>query len=64
MKYLKILLLILTTSAFLWSCQKNPLDEVNEGKWNKERNILGITFNGQVGDAVIDRTGDSATHQL
>jgi len=61
MKQIKILLLILTTAISLWSCQKDPLDEVNEGKWNKERNILGVTFNGQVGDAIIDRTGDSAT---
>lgn len=61
MKQIRILLLILTTAIALCSCQKDPLDEVNEGKWNKERNILGITFKGQVGDADINRTGDSAT---
>lgn len=61
MKHTRFLLLILSTTILMGSCQKDPLEEVSEGKWNKERNILGITFNGQVGDAVIERVGDAAT---
>jgi hypothetical protein len=61
MRQIKFFFLLLTVTSLMWSCQKDPLEEVSEGKWNKERNILGITFKGQVGDAVIDRTGDVAT---
>jgi hypothetical protein len=61
MKPIRTTLLILAAAASLWGCQKDPLEEVNEGKWNKERNIIDITFTGQVGDAVITRDGDNAT---
>lgn len=47
--------------SVLSACQKDPLDEVNDGNWNKEKNILGISFNGQVGNATITRNGDIAT---
>jgi len=56
-----ILILFAAGMPLLFSCQKDPLDEVNDGKWNKERNIIGITFNGQVGEAAITREGNTAT---
>ena len=43
------------------SCQKDPLDEVNSGIWNKERNIVDVSFRGQIGDITNYREGDSAT---
>jgi hypothetical protein len=61
MKTIKTILLILIAALSLQGCQKDPLREVNDGDWNKERNILGITFNGQVGDAAIARDGDDAS---
>lgn len=61
MKIIKNALIILTATLTLAGCQKDPLAEVNEGAWNKERNIIDITFNGQIGDATITRTNDAAT---
>jgi hypothetical protein len=61
MKTTKIIALTLAVTSLLSGCQKNPLDEVNAGKWNKERNVLDIEFTGQVGDAEISRDGDNAT---
>jgi len=61
MKTIKSTLMILAVTASLWGCQEDPLKEVNEGEWNNERNIIGITFNGQIGTADISRNGDDAT---
>lgn len=46
--------------AVLFACQKDPMDDVENGKWNKERNILNIVFQDQVGEAAIEREGDAA----
>lgn len=56
-----ILIMILASLSILTGCQKDPLDDVNSGTWNKERNIIDITFDGQVGDITRARAGDSAT---
>jgi len=61
MKTTKIITIILAVALTLYGCQKDPLADVNEGKWNKERNIIDITLNGQIGDALINRDGDAAT---
>jgi len=61
MKHIKILIIIMASLSLLTGCQKDPLDEVNSGTWNKERNIIDITFNGQIGDITQFREGDSAT---
>jgi len=60
MKSYKYLLVIMIT-AILSGCQKDPLSEINDGAWNKERNILNISFAGQVGSTTIKRIGDTAT---
>ncbi len=60
MKTIKTILLFLTVLVTSWGCQKDPLAEINEGDWNKERNIIDITFNGQIGEATITRDGDNA----
>ena len=58
------LFIITTVALLLFSCKKDPLSEVDSGDWNHERNIIGIRFNGQVGDATIVRNGDTATIQF
>jgi hypothetical protein len=61
MKTIKTTLLLIAAALSLCGCQKDPLKEVNDGKWNKERNVLDISFNGQVGAAVIMRDSENAT---
>lgn len=48
-------------AATLSGCQKDPLKDIDDGSWNKERNILNIGFSGQIGKATIVRNGDEAT---
>ena len=60
MKTYKYILVIMIT-AILSGCQKDPLSVVNDGAWNKERNILNISFAGQVGSTTITRDGNTAT---
>lgn len=48
-------------SLLLWSCEKDMMDDVDNENWNNERNILGIAFKGQIGEAIINRDGDDAT---
>ncbi|WP_199734647.1 hypothetical protein [Flavobacterium sp. RSP15] len=52
--YIVLTLVLLTQSA----CQKDPLEEVINGNWNNERNILSIKFENQVGNAEIIRIDD------
>jgi len=61
MKTLRYIMLSLAAVLTIAGCQKDPLDIVNEGAWNNERNILGITFTDQVGLTTITRNSDSAT---
>lgn len=51
----------ISMSLLMTGCQKDPLDEVNSGTWNKERNVVNISFKGQIGDITSYRKGDSAT---
>lgn len=51
---------VFMTIAVLFGCQKDPMDDIENGKWNKERNILSIVFQDQVGEAAISREGDAA----
>lgn len=44
--------------CMLGACQVNPLDEVESGKWNKEKRILGLSFQGQAGNATISLNVD------
>lgn len=52
MKKIYILGLILFA---LTSCKKDPMSEINDGAWNRERNIVNIKFGGQIGNAEINR---------
>src|SRR5512145_2287784 len=53
-------LAIATAVTLLFGCEKNPLSDVESGDWNHERNIIGIRFNGQIGDASILRRENNA----
>lgn len=43
----------------LQSCVKDMQDELNDGGWNQERSVLGLTLKNQIGDAEITRIDDS-----
>jgi len=55
------LILAIMIATVLFSCKKDPLSEINDGSWNKERNIINIAFSDQIGKATITRNADSAT---
>ena len=57
--HLNLLAILIVT--ILSSCQKDPLSVIDSGTWNKERNILGISFSGQVGTTTIVRDSSGAT---
>lgn len=54
-----IALFLLGLSMF--GCIKDPMSEITDGNWNKERNIINITFDGQVGNATVTRNGEEGT---
>ena len=60
MKRYKFIFLALTLVT-LFGCQKDPLSEIKDGGWNKERNIIGISFDGQIGQTTIARDGADAS---
>lgn len=49
--YALLAVIIITQSG----CQKDPLEDIEEGNWNNERNILNIKFENQVGNAEVIR---------
>jgi hypothetical protein len=60
MKTLKYILVLMVATVF-FSCQKDPLKEINDGSWNKEKNIISISFSDQIGKTTIVRTDTNAT---
>lgn len=52
---------LLAIGLVFTSCDKDMLEDVNEGNWNNERNILDINLNQQIGLSQIERIGDQAT---
>lgn len=59
MKTYKFILVMMVTTLFL-GCQKDPLKDITEGSWNKERNIINISFSDQIGKTTITRTDTDA----
>lgn len=43
------------------SCQKDPMEDIRNGSWNNERNIISITLENQIGPATIIRDEESQT---
>ncbi|NDV93989.1 hypothetical protein D0T84_03530 [Dysgonomonas sp. 521] len=54
---------IVSALLILQSCQKDPLNDIEEGGWNNERSVIDIKFKGQIGNAVIENT-DSETGRI
>lgn len=49
----KILALACAAAGFQ-SCEKDLQDEINDGKWNHERQVIDIKFENQIGVAEIE----------
>ncbi|MEC3907864.1 hypothetical protein VOI54_12615 [Tamlana sp. 2201CG12-4] len=47
-------------AVFAFACTDNPLEEVEGKAWQKERNIVSILVEGQIGTAIIERNFDEA----
>lgn len=57
-KIIKIILL--ACIAFTQqACQKDVMDDINEGGWNHERSLLNIQFENQVGTATIENIDET-----
>jgi hypothetical protein len=54
LKYIAILLL-----PMVISCQKDPMEEVHGGNWHKQKDIVELTFEGQIGSTEITREGEN-----
>lgn len=54
MKTIYKLFVLACFTAGLQSCQKDLQDEINDGKWNHERQILDIKLENQIGVAEIE----------
>jgi len=59
---LKNIILLVSITGFVISCQKNSMEEIESGSWNNERSILGIKFDAQLGDAKISRDENGDGH--
>lgn len=60
-KIIKFMIFSVLGSIALISCQKDIMKDINDGGWNKERNITEIKFENQIGLATITRSGENAT---
>jgi len=57
-------LILFFLPVLLFSCEKDMMSEINAGKWNHERSVLGITFENQIGSAAITASIDSASGDI
>jgi len=46
---------LLAGALILFSCQKDPMEDVNDGNWNKERNIISVAVQNQLGPSFVTR---------
>lgn len=53
---------LVAAMLFLFSCQKDPMEDIKSGDWNKEKNIISISFENQIGPASIVR--NESTQQI
>lgn len=47
-------------AVFAFACTDNPLEDIEGANWQKERNIVSILVEGQIGTAIIERDADNA----
>ncbi|RKR14913.1 hypothetical protein CLV91_0994 [Maribacter vaceletii] len=57
-KLFKIYSIVL--AIFIVGCTENPLEDVEGSAWKKERNIISILVEGQIGTAAIEREFEDA----
>lgn len=55
MKHIFKYILGLTIALAMFSCQEDPMKEIADGNWNKERNILSVKLQNQFGPGEIVR---------
>ncbi|SHF78335.1 hypothetical protein SAMN05444274_10927 [Mariniphaga anaerophila] len=48
-------------AVVMTACTADPFEDLKGTGWQKERNILSVLLEGQIGTAVIERTADKAT---
>lgn len=51
---------LIVLALFMVACTDNPLETIEGTGWQKERNIISILVEGQIGTAVIERDFDDA----
>ncbi|SDW40019.1 hypothetical protein SAMN05444411_101643 [Lutibacter oricola] len=51
---------LIVLAIFAVACTENPLEDVEGTGWKKERNIVSILVEGQIGTAVVNRNFDEA----
>lgn len=51
---------LIALAVFTVACTDNPLEDVEGSGWQKERNIVSILVEGQIGTAIIEREADDA----
>jgi len=56
MKILKYFILAMV--PLMVSCEKDPMEDINSDDWHKQKDILEILFEGQIGTAEISRVGN------
>ncbi|QVY66157.1 hypothetical protein [Polaribacter sp. Q13] len=61
MKKIIYSIFLITLVSVFSSCEKDLMEEVNEGNWNSERNIIDFGLKQQIGLARIERSGNQAT---
>lgn len=63
MRKMKILKYLMFSIGFIAiaGCQIDPMADIRDGNWNKERNIIDISFEGQIGEAEIVRESNNAS---
>ncbi|MBO0591761.1 hypothetical protein I2486_10115 [Cellulophaga sp. E16_2] len=47
-------------ALFFVACTENPLEDVEGTDWQKDRNVVSILVEGQIGTAIIERNFDDA----
>ncbi|MRT93712.1 hypothetical protein [Ancylomarina sp. 16SWW S1-10-2] len=57
-KLLNIFLIVLVAS--MAACTSDPLEDLDGNGWKKERNVVSVLLEGQIGTAIIEREADDA----
>lgn len=57
----KLSILIMVLAVFMTACTKDPFKDLEkDNSWQKERNLVSILIEGQMGTAVVEREFDDA----